>query len=303
MQGSHKSIIGLVLFTYVLGVSVLFSNLFVGIMINMFGFGSDCCAQINGRPNTEGTVRLKMTVTLERDVDDDESAEMIQSLGDIAAVLHFPPEWLCIETVRKFGSRIHQEGGVHSWAMKTCLSGMQTLVRTQTAARLRRLMKSKSLRCIYGIGSNEVGKYRLGRLLVALDNAFAIAGLRVQDNIKKSDDVWRLIEFTCDQLDFVQHSKWAARIRVEFERRFEGWMKRSKTRRLQLFDVRHLNTYTGDPLPAELLYDGTLKPEKASMTHIRFCELFVASLIKVSTGEGSLKLDRNGNSSRSGGCQ
>ena len=39
---------------YVLGVGVLFSNLFVGILIGMFQFGTECSRPVDGKVNVEG---------------------------------------------------------------------------------------------------------------------------------------------------------------------------------------------------------------------------------------------------------
>ena len=253
--------------SYVLGVSVLFSNLFVGIMINMFGFGSDCCAEINGRPNTEGRVRLQMAVTLQRDLEDDECSDMVRDLGSIAEVLHFPPEWLCIETVQKFSIAIFKEGGVNNWAFRICLQGIQSMNRYKQAYRVRQLLKNDALRWIYDMDSNSAKRRNAGYLLVAVDKAFARAGIRVQDDIQSSDIVWRLIELACAQLRIVAHEKWVRAIRSDFERRFSGWMKRSVSRRLNMFDARHLHAYSGEPLHPDMLYDGALRPELVSLEH------------------------------------
>ena len=97
-------------------------------------FGSDCCEEVNGRENAEGRVRLEMTVTLERDLDEAETSQMIQDLGTIAAVLHFPPECLCIDTANKFSADIAKVGCVNLWAMRICGKNLISSTERQSRA-------------------------------------------------------------------------------------------------------------------------------------------------------------------------
>ena len=134
-----------------------------------------------------------MTVTLQRDLEPDECDRMVQSLGTIATVFHFPPECLCIETIAKFGPAIEREGSVNIWAMNICVRYFRLFSRSRTAFRLRNLVQQKSLLWL-------VGNHPAGGLLVALEKAFVKAGLKIEDNIRTSDGVWKLIEFACDEL-------------------------------------------------------------------------------------------------------
>ena len=220
-------------------------------------------------------MRLKMTVTLQRDLDDEENDKLIQDLGAIAEVLHFPPECLCISTVQKFGFSIEQCGGIENWAQAVCLRASRCMIRCQTASRVRHLLTNDSLRWLYQDGRTG------GHLLVALERAFQKAQIQIQDNIYRSEDVWSLTELACKELGITDHLRWAQLVRTDLDRRFSGWMKRRLTHQMGLVDTRHLNTTLSTiklsslgsprsrgstsvfrPEAEELFYDGVPRPEQ-----------------------------------------
>ena len=102
----------------------------------------------------------------------------------------------------------------------------------------------------------------MGRLLVAVDDAYAIAGLPIQSAIRSSEDVWELIRLTCEQLAAIRNPhEWADAIKADVERRFSGWMYRTMSQMLQLADTRHLHAHSRLDRGVQI-YDGVVKPEK-----------------------------------------
>ena len=71
--------------------------------------------------NIEGSMRLKLRVSIGRDLADEENETIIRSLGTIATSLHFPPEAFLPDIYLRNEAAIIEAGDINLWATKSVI--------------------------------------------------------------------------------------------------------------------------------------------------------------------------------------
>ena len=96
----------------VLVVGVLFSNLFVGMLMNTFQYGEEM------QQSERGAVCLALYTTATSYLSHEETEELLWGLGNIAQMLHFSTDRLCAQRLKGkwFAYKVKLAGGVEAWS-------------------------------------------------------------------------------------------------------------------------------------------------------------------------------------------
>jgi hypothetical protein len=225
---------------YVLLVGVLFSNLFVGILINMFQFGERMSR------TTGGLVRLA-TDSLCIDLSSRKKEQLLKDLGSLGQKIHFPTEMFHQSLVEKHAKEIDAAGGrLYPWAALVM------------AKAFRGLLAKRSLHIIEEYEQNLPPGLSKDKIISAFRQAYDELGLTTASVISTSESQHSVIINVCKALqlddDHISHM-------------MHVLVKRKKDY-LRLFEQRKL------PNKVARAYNGLPNPRKVPLTWIMMLRLF-----------------------------
>eukprot|EP00656_Telonema_subtile_P005720 TRINITY_DN12613_c0_g1_i4.p1 TRINITY_DN12613_c0_g1~~TRINITY_DN12613_c0_g1_i4.p1 ORF type:complete len:514 (-),score=147.79 TRINITY_DN12613_c0_g1_i4:183-1724(-) len=221
--------------SYVLVVGVLFSNLFVGILINMFQYGTEMYGELGGR------VRLEMS-QFTPDCTEEDFERLLLNLGHIGEIIHFPRRTLHAAIHERYQDRIEQTGGhLYSWASSLVVSGFRRVVHNATRNKLKFLEEQLPA----GITSTAA---RMAVVEAAREFGADDTGHMVTDDTT----LFAVVHSTCEKLALgVERTEWMGE---ELRRRRAAYLRLFEERRLSP-DARA--AYKGLPDPSKVAQDLT----------------------------------------------
>eukprot|EP00656_Telonema_subtile_P005721 TRINITY_DN12613_c0_g1_i5.p1 TRINITY_DN12613_c0_g1~~TRINITY_DN12613_c0_g1_i5.p1 ORF type:complete len:1245 (-),score=403.57 TRINITY_DN12613_c0_g1_i5:581-4315(-) len=222
--------------SYVLVVGVLFSNLFVGILINMFQYGTEMYGELGGR------VRLEMS-QFTPDCTEEDFERLLLNLGHIGEIIHFPRRTLHAAIHERYQDRIEQTGGhLYSWASSLVVSGFRRVVHNATRNKLKFLEEQLPA----GITSTAA---RMAVVEAAREFGADDTGHMVTDDTT----LFAVVHSTCEKLALgVERTEWMGE---ELRRRRAAYLRLFEERRLSP-DARA--AYKGLPDPSKAKLHGAL---------------------------------------------
>ena len=242
VDATNKAVIWF-FFTYVLIVGVLFSNLFVGILISTFQYGEEM------QGSDKGEVLLTMYTKCVPYMTPEHIDELIPTLGHVAQGLHFPmSRFRTPEEIAKwsFSSNVDKHDSIEDWAASTIAFAFRKAVAVK---RLQRTLK----------------KLRMIKLVTDLDPANAIlhaydrAGLEIEDLISDSSLLLEMVKHVADLSNLTKEESgnkenlWRendnGKYVAAFESRMDGFTPFQD--RMQSFSRQQRREYRGLPKPED----------------------------------------------------
>eukprot|EP00658_Telonema_sp_P-2_P002606 TRINITY_DN10977_c0_g1_i8.p1 TRINITY_DN10977_c0_g1~~TRINITY_DN10977_c0_g1_i8.p1 ORF type:complete len:2009 (+),score=485.24 TRINITY_DN10977_c0_g1_i8:238-6264(+) len=213
---------------YVLLVGVLFSNLFVGVLLSMFQMGQELASCQGGR------VELEMRFFCP-DYEQDQFEKLLLDLGHMAELMHFPARLFLPSVVARFKSQIDEFGGdVFMWAASMICKRFKQFLARRKRARILELRSQLPMNI-------KPKKVRL-----ALSQAVTqVVGEREDPT---SDEQMEKIVETTGTILALDRSTIAAML-VEFGTRRAGYMRLFMYRLLSPAEKKR---YCGIPNPAKV---------------------------------------------------
>lgn len=246
---------------YVLLVGVLLSNLFVGILLNMFAYGSSAFKTV------EGEVKLALRVHLEEELEEHVEKELIQGLGHVAAILHYPVEALYPHTFIKFEQQIKQFANIEAWAANMVKAALMRTARLNHCSHLRKLLLDRCWAEFH---------HTPRTVLLALTDVFKDAQMLPEDNIRSSTQLRMLTRNTCVKLELPDWLQTGVEQRFEFM--LGSWEKMSVTRKKWLGNK---GASKDDKGGKDLGYHGLIVTDCMGMVNSKFHVNFVKAVIYV----------------------
>ena len=245
VQSTNKALIWFFV-SFVMIAGVLFSNLFVGILINTFQYGEAM------QGTEQGEVSLALYSTCINYLDEDSISSLLHVLGGMGQMMHFPM-WRLRSTRMKqlsFCSKIVADGmtdNLEAWAGRTIMRAIR-----------RQILRKKLLQTFQGL--NRIKTQSTLDPTAAITTALDRCGLSTGDSINSTDCLTQVVANISEIFKLTESDR--AQINHELEYRLKTHMPLSQRRR-ELSKQQQRE------------YRGLAKPEASPMDFIALISLIV----------------------------
>eukprot|EP00656_Telonema_subtile_P054459 TRINITY_DN8156_c0_g1_i2.p1 TRINITY_DN8156_c0_g1~~TRINITY_DN8156_c0_g1_i2.p1 ORF type:complete len:1763 (+),score=358.35 TRINITY_DN8156_c0_g1_i2:99-5387(+) len=218
--------------SYVLLVGVLFSNLFVGILLNMFQMGERLAAKPGGR------VELALSAFCpDYEEESDELNTLLLNMGHVAEVMHFPAEFFHEHVTTQFKDQIDQRQGILDWASHLIVQGFH------------RIMRNKRQEQLHGFEATVPKGFTTFAIRAAILDGHRQNGMHSAHPITRDETLTSIIQMGCERLGLSK--KYTTYIMERLLGRRQSY--------LRLFQQKKLSK------EAAAQYDGIADPQKVPL--------------------------------------